>query len=685
MSEQDNDPRERFRKIVRSIIEVNRSINHKISGQSGNTGHRFANVVLEVMMLGRRDRYQVIDPPTLGQNMDSRGRFRHGVRRVIELNRSASPKISGQESDKGDSFRKAVGEIMDKPPIHHVFSSPGDRMEDHHYTPPLLNYETSVGRLSERYEALEDSPRPDSQQGIDASVVDQTKDHHYDISHRESGNNEGRLHKNHEALRLSPRLNSTQELLARRPAIPSRVVPAAKEPENSRRRAQRSLSEVQRYEELKTQVRTRERRDHVERQRRLRIQAEEEKNDELRIQAEEEKNDELIQRVIASLRLQNLDLLRKEKRRLEQEERHLEQERERLPMEEQAERRHRLRRDGFELKLQEQIERQRQEGLIRDVDMKANDSEVSSDVASVESLYSIPSLTSGSTLSSVSSQKVLGAAEDLALLLLQDEDLIPLYEMALERMEIKKFERNLTKLLGTFAIDLIKEAGNSLQRSAAHFVKERAKYVTSFIISYYTSSKNEASEQIHNFEMPPTEDMIERYLEQQINISYNTLAIDFSATSETKDVGQSGKESEFDESQPDKRDTSQIQDLDGASDFILDSSAISNLRENLRRFVFGESNRCPYPQTEPSMVDNSDEIARLEDSDLNESMESDEATVIQLNPPPKQAAPAVDRLLRSILPIIKFFAESLELREKPLKPEYRRIRWTCVRRFLSFD
>ena len=808
--------RERFKNGVRRIIELNRSINHKISGQGGNTGDRFTNVVLEVMLLGRRDRHQVIDPPTLGQSNDSRGRFRHGVGRIIELNRSVSRKISGQESGKGDNFRKGVDEIMNKPPIYHVSSSTGDRIEDHHYTSPLLNYATSVGRLSERYEAVEDSPRPDSQQGKDASVPDQTKDHHYDISRRESGNNEGRLHENHEAPRPPPRLNSTQDLLTRRPAIPPRVISAAKERENSRRRVQPSLSDVQRYEELKTQVRARERRDHVERQRRLRIQAEEEKTDEaiqrekerLRLEhleqerAEERRNQELERRrkmeheerrqrirhefemelqertrrreeqikrerqgrenrqafqktdVRDQMRRDQIERDRQEREdrqalqeaavrdrmrrdlsrrdqaerdRLERqrrasiprrprhspeverrhvqgragipqgprhspevERRHLQgrdQQQEKQRMEEQeAKNRRSIRFEQVHVEsTQRELRRQRQEGLIRDVDMKTNDSEISSDVASAESLYSIPSLTSGSTLSGVSSQEVLGADEDLALLLLQDGDLMSLYEIALERMEIQKFETNLTKLLGTFAIDLIKEAGNSLQRSAAHFVKERAEYVTSFIIKYYTSSKGEASEQIYDLKMPPTQDMIERYLEQQMHISYQTLAIDSSAASETKNVGQIGREPEFDESQPDMRDRSRLQDLDDASDFILDSSAISNLRENLRRFVFGESDRCAYPQTEASMVDNSDEIARHEDSDLDESMNSDEATVIQLNPPSQQAALAVDSLLRSILPIIKFFAEFLELREKPLRPRYRRIRWTCVRRLLSFD
>ena len=360
---------------------------------------------------------------------------------------------------------------------------------------------------------------------------------------------------------------------------------------------------------------------------------------------------------------------------------------------------------------------QRQERTIRVVDMENNDFENSSDVASVGSLATTPGLTFDSTLSTVSSQEVLGAAEELAILLLQDEDLKPLYEKALERMEIKKFKRNLTKLLGIFGIDLLKEAGSDPQKSAAQFVKERAKYVTSCIGKYYTLGKDEASEHMDVLiqQASQREGVVEEYLQQQV--MYNTSTDAFAAHSESKDVRRSEEEPEFDESQPDIGDRPQLPNLDGVKNFILDSFAISNLRKNLRHFVFGESDNyhvkdvSAYPPVEASMLDNSDEITRLqdsdwedltesdeasmfdnndeitrlEDSDLEELMESDEATVIQLESMPKQAAFGTDIQLRSILPVIKWFAEFLELREKPLKPGYRRIRWKCVRHRFSFN
>lgn len=299
-----------------------------------------------------------------------------------------------------------------------------------------------------------------------------------------------------------------------------------------------------------------------------------------------------------------------------------------------------------------------------DAPMRKDERKGFSDVVSIESLSSTPGLMSGSTLSTVSSQEILEAAEELVVLLLQDEHLKPLYDKALERMKTNKFKRKLRKLLGTFAIDLLKEAGNGMQRSAAQLVKESAKYVTSCIGKYYSLGKDEASEHMSALKMQASRRII-------------------------KDVGQFEKEPESDESQPDLGDRSQLPKLDGVRSFILDSSAISNLRKNLRRVVFGEPDRfqveevCADPPLEAGIIDNSDEIASFEEPDLDESMESYEVTVTQLEPLQKQASLATDSLFRSVLLIIESFSEFLELREKPLRPGCRRIRWTCVRLLFS--
>ena len=116
-----------------------------------------------------------------------------------------------------------------------------------------------------------------------------------------------------------------------------------------------------------------------------------------------------------------------------------------------------------------------------------------------------------------------------------------------------------------------------------------------------------------------------------------------------------------------------------------------DLRSQTRDYLSGEADRVQFkevsadPPLEAGMMDNSDEIARFEDSDLDESMESHEATEIQPEPPHEQASLAADSLFRSVLLIIKSFIEFLELREKPLRPGYRRIRWTCVRTLFSFN
>ncbi|KAG6999405.1 hypothetical protein G7Y79_00035g070770 [Physcia stellaris] len=89
-----------------------------------------------------------------------------------------------------------------------------------------------------------------------------------------------------------------------------------------RRHHSRTPSEVQRYEELKRQIRERERRDHIERRRREQAERDARDADEARRQAERETE---------RLRRQNIELMREERRRLHREERQnaLEQERRR--------------------------------------------------------------------------------------------------------------------------------------------------------------------------------------------------------------------------------------------------------------------------------------------------------------------------------------------------------------------
>ena len=96
-----------------------------------------------------------------------------------------------------------------------------------------------------------------------------------------------------------------------------------------------------------------------------------------------------------------------------------------------------------------------------------------SSVASVAS--SIFSIITGSSMSSIIGPEA--AAETLVQLLLGDHVIRPLCLEALIIVAHERFERNLRRLLGSFAIELKKEARNSQEINAARFVKFRARLV----------------------------------------------------------------------------------------------------------------------------------------------------------------------------------------------------------------
>jgi hypothetical protein len=104
-------------------------------------------------------------------------------------------------------------------------------------------------------------------------------------------------------------------------------------------------------------------------------------------------------------------------------------------------------------------------------------SEISSrSVSSVASVAnSIFSIITDSSMSSIIGPEA--AAETLVQLLLGDHVIRPLCLEALIIVAHERFERNLRRLLGSFALELKKEARNSQEINAARFVKFRARLV----------------------------------------------------------------------------------------------------------------------------------------------------------------------------------------------------------------
>ena len=237
-----------------------------------------------------------------------------------------------------------------------------------------------------------------------------------------------------------------------------------------------------------------------------------------------------------------------------------------------------------------------------------NDTDNDSDASSLPSIFSTESLSSGSVISSLgSSQELVGAAEELAALLLQDEMLQPLCEEALGKLKVEKFEKNLGRLLRKFALDLKVEASGVLERSTASFIIDRAKYVARCILSHFGFETHQNAPGIHDLETQPAERqrMVERYLQHQISWNREALQGPLGSTStipshesvmsvahQQDELPKDPPEIEYHQSDSDESDIPleervHFRTLEGVKAFILESRALQNLRQNLSAFLTG--------------------------------------------------------------------------------------------------
>jgi hypothetical protein len=177
----------------------------------------------------------------------------------------------------------------------------------------------------------------------------------------------------------------------------------------------------------------------------------------------------------------------------------------------------------------------------RDDDEMSDTSEVS--VSSIISVTdSIFSILSSSSMSSAAGPEAAG--ERLVQLLLSDEDIRPLCVEGVNTLAIERFERNLRRLLSTFAAELKKEASNQQERHAAHFVRFRARNSAHIICSRLSPKSRSRAVREPTFQAD----------------------------------GQSDP-SDSDQSEDD------VDDMQHLEDFIKSSRALETLRDTLRAFV----------------------------------------------------------------------------------------------------
>lgn len=305
----------------------------------------------------------------------------------------------------------------------------------------------------------------------------------------------------------------------------------------------------------------------------------------------------------------------------------------------------------------------------------------------VSDIMSIPSLYGGSSISSVGCfEETEVIAEELASLLLKDEIMEPFYKKALEKVKTERFERNFSRLLNAFAVDLRAEANTVRELSAVQFVRIRAKHVASCMGKQLDSLRGEAVQSMHELilESPEREEKVEMYLQRRFPATDLADTVG-SHEIEYQDVQEPNRESDSEGSEMEAAQQSRLRNLEEVKTFILTSFAMTTLRENFRQFVSqGQSKTqklaqsAVYLQKPPTPESSKHNVTSLEETDTDsvETFEDDEGDLGGQEG--NMNFHSLSRSVLSILRGLKAMAEFLELKEKPLKQGFRRLRWTCV-------
>ncbi|KAF7935796.1 uncharacterized protein EAE98_002016 [Botrytis deweyae] len=190
-------------------------------------------------------------------------------------------------------------------------------------------------------------------------------------------------------------------------------------------------------------------------------------------------------------------------------------------------------------------------------------------VSVADSVFSAMSLATGSSMSSFSVSQT--ATDRLVRLLLEDAIIKPLCEDALQEngMSRERFERNLSRLLKGFAVELRKEAQTREQRQAAHLVRFRARNSAHVICTTLRIEK----------EQKGTNNVSDSSGASHLNVEEEEIECDL----DIDDDSDSGSESSEDASD----------DFQHLELFVKDSKAFELFREKLRIFIHPQKAQLP--------------------------------------------------------------------------------------------
>lgn len=204
-----------------------------------------------------------------------------------------------------------------------------------------------------------------------------------------------------------------------------------------------------------------------------------------------------------------------------------------------------------------------------------------SDLKSLLSVSDMQSLTTGTTFSSLASQvDIPEAIEELAKLLLKDEELGPLFRASLQRTAADKVERNYIRLLTGFARDLRKEATNPIEHQVGRLVKFKAHFISQTLISAIDPSIHDRRAQMENFlrqneHTTGRQEQVLEYLATSGDFVEATKGAPPPIDSDANMSDDSGEEGS-------------LPKLSQIKEFILSSKALATLRKGLKDFVSPE-------------------------------------------------------------------------------------------------
>lgn len=205
------------------------------------------------------------------------------------------------------------------------------------------------------------------------------------------------------------------------------------------------------------------------------------------------------------------------------------------------------------------------------------ESEVSSIVSvTAPSIFTDPTLSSKTFIA-----ETQGAPEEFAKVLLTDEVLEPLYVAALHRIDIENLERNLARLLRSYAEDLHVEAITNWQRTAVEFTRRYAHSVVYHLCKTLGPSKNLRYVEMHllSAQDPQNKENIEQYLQQVADYSTHGI-VPYATGSPVKSTVE-----HQDDSGSDEAERPGLSHLIHVKNFMTMSKAFARFIENFRVFL----------------------------------------------------------------------------------------------------